>query len=394
MTQDNPTKHVEATGFKEHPVHVGDEKSGWTVLPAQLQFLHYDGADRLFPFGVAQMDNGEVILLASAERVSPAHFQPVTAFSRDGGATWSPFQIVPDVPSGRPMVLTYFGEGKLSFQGAGDAASSVVRLFSFDYGRTWPQRLPLTTPEGQGWNTEGNALVELGGDDEGDRVTEVGYKAYSAKSWPKAFDGYIRWSSDGGRTWEREAKPHAWQITDQWRDHHEVRGISEGSLARAANGDLVAALRLDMHPRFYLDGAEEAVDFDDSLEGLAVSISKDDGRTWSPMQTLFEAGRHHPHLMNLPDGRIVMTYIVRVDVRDGKLASYRRGCEALISDDHGRTWDLSKRYILDECEFFDGQKWFNGETGHLFSTLLDDGHILTTYGKYFTNGACLIKWKP
>ena len=76
------------------------------------------------------------------------------------------------------------------------------------------------------------------------------------------------------------------------------------------------------------------------------------------------------------------------------LAGYRRGCEALVSRDNGQTWDVSRRYMLDEFEFFDGKKWFNGETGHLCSTLLNDGRVLTVYGKYTAGGACLIRWRP
>ena len=266
MAETVSQKHVEPLGFREHPIRVGDEKTGWSILPSKLQFLHYSDADRLFPFGVAQMDNGEVILLASAERMrredSPENFQPVTAFSRDGGETWSPLGEVPDTGNGRPMILTYFGEGKLSFLGVDGATSGVHRLFSSDYGRTWPERVPTTAPEGQGWNTEGNALAEPGASGEPARVAEVGFKSYSANAWPRAFDGYIRWSYDGGRTWEREVMPEAWRFTAEWRGHREVRGVSEGSLTRAANGDLVAALRLDMYPRFYLEGAEEGVDFD------------------------------------------------------------------------------------------------------------------------------------
>ena len=180
----------------------------------------------------------------------------------------------------------------------------------------------------------------------------------------------------------------------EWKGKRYLRGVSEGSLTRAQNGWLVAALRVDMPPSFYADGAKAHVDFDDSLEGLAVSISRDDGKSWSELKMLFEAGRHHPHLMTLPGGDILMTYIVRVDVRDGRLASYRRGCEALVSRGNGGTWNMSGRYILDEFEFFDGKKWFNGETGHLCSTLLSDGRVLTVYGKYIAGGACLIRWRP
>ena len=66
----------------------------------------------------------------------------------------------------------------------------------------------------------------------------------------------------------------------------------------------------------------------------------------------------------------------------------------IVQMDNGQTWDIASRYILDEFEFFDGKKWFNGETGHLCSTLLSDGHILTAYGNYITGGADLVRWQP
>lgn len=47
---------------------------------------------RCVPFGVAQMDNGEILLLASAE--NPSEFRPVVAISADRGETWSAFRQV------------------------------------------------------------------------------------------------------------------------------------------------------------------------------------------------------------------------------------------------------------------------------------------------------------
>ena len=179
-----------------------------------------------------------------------------------------------------------------------------------------------------------------------------------------------------------------WKWDDEANGKKYRRGVSEGSLVRAANGWLVAALRTDL-PARYLSYKHE-----DSVEGTAVSISKDDGRTWSPMKSIFEAGRHHAHLIRLKNGTLVMTVIVRDDVANGKLASYRRGCEAVLSRDHGQSWEVARRYVLDDFEFFDGTNWYNGETGHLSSALLPDGRIVTVYGKYLTKGVNMIRWKP
>jgi len=95
-----------------------------------------------------------------------------------------------------------------------------------------------------------------------------------------------------------------------------------------------------------------------------------------------------------------MTLIVRNDVQQGQLASYRRGCDAIVSHDNGLTWDLTHSYVLDDPAFVDPAKWYNGECGHLSSVLVDDTRnpgskwILTAYANYLTKGVSLVRWKP
>jgi hypothetical protein len=199
----------------------------------------------------------------------------------------------------------------------------------------------------------------------------------------------FRRSRDGGRTWADEVAPPQWKFDAEYNGKTWQRGVSEGAIARAANGDLVAALRTDMPPR-YFDGPH-----DDSLEGTAVSISRDDGKTWSPMQFLFDAGRHHANLQRLPGGDLVMTLVVRDDIRDGKLASHRRGCDALVSRDNGLSWGLDRRYELDVFDYSrpDGY-WVDGQCGHVGAVTLDDGSVISAYGNYRLGAAVLVKWKP
>ena len=51
---------------------------------------------------------------------------------------------------------------------------------------------------------------------------------------------------------------------------------------RAANGWIVAALRTDIHPRFFPT-------IEDNYTGIGASISKDDGTTWSPIRIIHQA---------------------------------------------------------------------------------------------------------
>ena len=140
------------------------------------------------------------------------------------------------------------------------------------------------------------------------------------------FQGYVRFSTDEGRTWNHEIKVP------------ELYAVNEAALVRARNGDIVAACRTDNPQRFKNEI--------DHYGGLGVSLSKDNGSTWSKRNMLFEFGRHHPSMVLLPNGDLVMTYVVRkgyVATPDG---FPRFGIEAVVSHDQGQTWDLDHGYLL------------------------------------------------
>ena len=377
-----------ALGWKEHFIKRGDGRGGWQVRPAEYQILQYPDGLWTPPFGLALMDNGELILMGMHQAPDKTE-RTVYTFSADLGETWSDFQTISDAEASRPMMLANLGGGRLTFV-------SGQRYFSDDYGRTWTERVPHNIAHGM----EGNPYVEIGPDGKARRMAIIGTTAESLKGWPlSAGEDHFCWSDDGGRTYRDDVVPPEWY----WDDVHDGktyrRGCSEGSVTRAANGWLVAALRTDMPARYFAPhietpGEKEGVYYDDSLEGTAVSISKDDGRTWSPLNILFGAGRHHAHLLTTESGDIIMTLTVRADVRGERLASYRRGCDALISADNGLTWGLDRRIVLDEYEYYNDKKWFNGECGHLYSLLLPDGRIITAHANYLTKGISLIRWTP
>jgi len=384
--------------WQAHTIRQGDGKGGWIVRPAQRQVLKHPDSEHTMPFGLVQMDNGEVAFICSREKANPKGgriFEPNIAFSKDGGATWSAFQAIPGT-TGRPQLLEWLGGGRISFiTEVFDKAGKPQRIFSNDRGRTWKEIIDHPpTKKGLGFGVEGNGWIDR--DDKGNAkaILELGYHWEPGKRFPKDDTTVVfRRSVDGGKTWIDEVAPPQWKFTVEHKGKKWLRGVSEGAIVRAANGDLVAALRTDMHPK-YLDGPH-----DDSLEGTAISISKDNGKTWSDLQFLFEAGRHHANLQRMPNGDLVCTLVVRDDIREGKskdgaLTTRRRGCDALISKDHGKTWNLDRRYELDGFEFLrkDGF-WVDGVCGHIGAVALKDGHVLSVYGNYPV-GAVLIKWKP
>jgi hypothetical protein len=384
-------------GFRSHFVRKGDGKGGWLIHSAEIQFLHQKTGAGLKPFGIVQMDNGDVILAASWDDGSSAknaadREKPAISTSRDGGRNWSPFRLVENA-TGRPVMLTDAGKGALFFQT--DLTNPIHQFFSYDYGRTWPESKILQPPVIIGsfggvegfFGGEGNAVVERDADGTSRRIGAIGFTYKKGTKFPAdPAIGMIRWSTDRGHSWSKEVTPPEWLWKDSYQGKTYTRGISEGSLVRAANGWLVAALRTDMPYRF--------IELhNDNLEGIAISISKDDGSTWSPLNTLYQGGRMHANLLRMPDGQLVMTYIVRQDYEGIRRVSYRRGCEAIVSRDHGLTWNPAEKYVLDEFEYSDGSP-LSLACGHLSSTLLNDGYILTTYGNYLAKAAVVIRWQP
>ena len=370
----------EEYGWRDNTIRKGDGEGGWKAHVVQTRMFAATKGKFIMPFGIHEMDNGEIIIGASWNDGQME--LPVISISSDAGKTFSDWRTVPDTFD-RPMMFTYLGKGDLLFSTRG------FHHYSHDYGRTWPQKRPVQAAMNGGmfW-AEGNMLVDIAADGRAERVAATGGNLGGKALFQGASLDFFRWSYDGGKTWRDESRPAEWiyEVTQDGKTHE--RSVSEGGLVRADNGDIVAALRTDLPPRYL------GQPHNDSLEGTAVSISEDDGKTWSPLKTLYDAGRHHACLVKRPNGDLVMTYVVRVNVQEGKFANQRRGMEALVSTDHGKTWNLDEVYILDEFKHLDPNQWFNGECGHVAAAALQDGSILSIYGNYLAKAAVLVRWTP
>ena len=387
-----PDDHL---GWKPSWMHRRDGRGGWTALPAQVQFLHWLQTHPYFeaqimtvPYGVAQMDNGQIIVVGSVGN-DKSQERVVAAFSDDCGESWSLLEeLLHDGQpiQGRPLSLTVLGEGRLMFAVQHENAEDTGRYFSCDYGRTWPERIELPRiANGTPIFTEGSYLVDRDEAGGAQRIAGFGIMAPRPLDSRGPFIGGLHWSEDGGRTWSEPLLPPQWQREESYDGKTHLRGAGEGALVRAANGWIVAALRTDMHPRYFPS-------IEDNYSGTGVSISEDDGATWSPVRIIHEAGRHHAHLLRLPDGTLVMTYVQRLDMETGRLMTYRRGCGILLSRDHGLTWDLEHELLIHSFDHADGTS-IGYSVGHSYSTLLDDGSIVSCYGCLRTKGMGLVRWR-
>jgi Neuraminidase (sialidase) len=208
------------------------------------------------------------------------------------------------------------------------------------------------------------------------QLTQTGFDVEGAEEGKSGV--FIRFSKDVGKTWYKEIQVPQW------------KGLNEANLQRAKNGNLVAAIRTDGCPRFDKWG------FNDHYCGLVVSVSKDNGNTWSQPNRLYDWGRHHQSLVIMPDGTMVMTYVVRAGYCKSDDGSKQYGIEAIVSRDNGETWDLDHKYIL-----ADWVGRFGDPTSQATSSLaLPDGSILTVFGGGFGNTrenasrpATIVRWR-
>lgn len=350
-----------AAGWKPHEVRQINGTTGDTRIPAQFQIVT-ENWNRVVavPYLVYMPEKDRLLMLVGCDY--PHH--PEVLFSADHGATWSPPKPAVLAADGRPAAglgtsLAYLGKGSVVFY-------STARWFSRDYGATWSESVKLEpTPDGKPWYTWDPPWVER--DPRTDlviRLVESGYTWFRPPEVKTAHQqAFLRTSIDGGQTWGSATKVPQWEA------------VSEVTLLRAANRQLVAACRTDTPARLQ----PEVIDH---TEGLGVSISKDDGLTWSPVQKLYDWGRHHPSMVLLPNGDIVMTYVVRKGYVNTPEGFPQFGVEAIVSRDHGQTWDLDHKYVLHHWvgHIKEGPTSWYPSSQATSTVLLPDGVLLTTFG--------------
>jgi len=277
-----------------------------TLQPCTIRQLNADGSSRTIaamhqivtekmnrpvavPYLAYMPDIKRLAMLVTCDY--PA--RPAMMFSDDLGETWTdPPHVFDNADDPRHRVgvgLTYLGRGRLVFN-----IEEAGRYFSDDFGQTWQAPRPKPPlSNGKAWYQWDPFLVDTDPKThEVTRLWETGWN-HPGEAWlPDGrlgpIDAYLRHSDDLGQTWSTEL------AVPQWA------GCCEVALVRAANGHIVAACRTEVPAEL-----NRAVPEIDHYTGLGISISADNGLTWSPMHSLYTFGRHHPSLVTLADGRIV-----------------------------------------------------------------------------------------
>ena len=107
----------------------------------------------------------------------------------------------------------------------------------------------------------------------------------------------------------------------------------------------------------------------DHWRRLTTARSLDKGLTWTDHQVHFDYGKVHSGLVTLSNGDLLLTYAARMGEVDGEIY---HGIEAVLSRDHGKTWDWHNRFILFRWAMHESMAW-------PVSMELADGRILTVF---------------
>ena len=326
------TPHMPIAIRQEHPEGLRyQEGISYTFLVHSMKFA-----------SMCRMPDGTIAMVGTGwvdgtTRETRACF---ITYSRDEGRTWSqPKQFHQGLERPQPVSL---GGQRLMLLPMDDDG---FLAFSEDGGKTFSGKKPFPRlADGRITYRKGSLLVE---DNVVTGVFMTTVKPHGPTGWRA--QSLIRRSRDGGRTW----KEGLW-LPAQWQ-------TSEGAIVRAADGALVVALRT-AQPADYPS-------YSDHWRRLTTARSTDEGKTWTHHQVHFKYGKVHSDLIRLRDGRLLLTYAARMGELDRRIY---HGIEAVVSRDHGKTWDWDRRFIL--------FRWAMHQSMHSPCSLqLTDGRILTLF---------------
>jgi len=327
---------------------------------------------------VAKTKDGELLAVFSGDR--DEHVCPwgktQMVRSLDNGATWSDPVTVNNTPlddRDAGVIVTSRGTVLVSwFTSLAFDDPRYLNHYPEETTRTWKRHAEKLGPEirrdwlgcwvrrsTDGGETWGPFIRTQGNAPHGPIELRDGRLLYVGKTlWSEPQELSVEESRDDGRTWRRIG-------TIPVRPGESISHYHELHAVELENGRIIALIRYNPPER------------DDNI--MRQSVSTDGGSTWSVPKPTGIWG-YPPHLIGLPDGRIVVVY------------GHRRepyGERACVSFDGGETWDVENAVELAPA--------VNGDLGYPASTVLDDGSIFTVFYQVDRTGekTCLMgtRWR-
>jgi hypothetical protein len=246
-------------------------------------------------------ESGRLVLTATGWLRKTGEEVPFTITSDTDGRSWSQPLLTPHgslAALGGERVGMFAISPAMDWEDGALAAFPASCVFSENGGDSWSELhtpslhrgvLPgpaMRSKPDEGCAVHGSILVEGEGEvrliavADPDPAWEALGREKTEREWTAGT--YLFHSRNGGRDWET---PH--RLPADWR-------VSEGSVARASDGALVAALRTVQEPGF--------PSYNDHWRRITIARSLDGGLTWVDRQVYFRSGKVHSDLITLADG--------------------------------------------------------------------------------------------
>ncbi len=195
-------------------------------------------------------------------------------------------------------------------------------------------------------------------------------------------------SADGGESWEYVstiASMASLETTDQEALDNIPQGFAEPSIARLPDGNLVCVIRTgvsaypagpsdsyhDLQYTHLKDGKYYTTS-KDPTQPLYVTLSTDEGETWSKQKMMASARGACPRLLALANGVLALAY--------GRVARPSQGCRIIFSIDGGNTWTR-------ETDIYPGLS-----TGYTEMVEMAPGRILYAFDACTADGPKVPDW--
>ena len=349
--------------WQDTVIRIGNERDGFNdSVKGRICFTQPEACDgkTYMPYLAKAPDEDRILLLLGSCGRKPKYGYGVLLESNDSCETWHT-----PVPAGNRGIA---GWG-LTCAGNGVILATDALYRSEDNGATWQDLGGFPVNPRFGTPLAGWFPQAVDPKSNGKHLYKTLCFVRNYDFMESRMEPLISESFDAGKTWSIP------------RGIPEFAGASEVNLAYNAKGELVAGIRVSTIP----------APSNDEFDRLETSISADGGITWSKPIVVAGNGRHHPSFALMPDGRMVMSYVVRNGYPDTDDGKYAYGIEAVVSTDGGHTWDTDHRYVLSywtsDCMVTDEQgrtyqmdRWTAGPANTSTIYLPETGELATAYG--------------
>lgn len=287
--------------------------------------------------GIVRLPDGELIVGASehVQHVDP-YGRDVLVRSTDSGETWTAPEVFWDsVTDDRDIALNRLSDGTLVATWFSSLAWAERRrkIMRPEWEplreQLWPETLRTmargwlrrSTDGGKTWEDE--VYPTLVGQHAGPTPLANGDLIYCGPY--KRQDGtemVATRSSDGGRSWQIVGRIPSPRVHDPHTDRH-FSTFNENHAVELPSGRILVALR----------GAY-------GKTNVYLTHSDDGGGTWSEPEDLGVFG-YPPYLLRMSDGRLLCIYSVRGE---------QRSIQMIVSEDNGESWDTEHPQVLYTCD--------------------------------------------